>query len=253
MHFNVLGSRRLAGVAFAAATIAGLGLCTAGPAAAVTDDSVVFVSSYPGKSVRYLAGDHANDVTVTINTGDEGTIVFTDPNAVNLSTSSPCTLTNSTTVTCPKYSGPADTDKVFFVSVIGNGGDDTMTSEGFGMVKGSTFRPISLTMSGFAGNDTITANGGMSSLIGGDGNDTLTSGPGHTGDPQFKDRVLGDNGDDVIDTWSNSSDSDGIYCDTQYAQIYLNVLDRDSSDIEYSYFAWPTSIPSCQDDDVTIH
>ena len=119
MKVRSRGSRRLIAATATAAAIAGLGLCTAGPAAAVTDDSVVFVSSYPGKSVRYMAGDHANDVTVTINTGDSGTIEFVDPNAVNLSTSAPCTLVNSTTVTCPKYSGPLDTDKVFNISVIG--------------------------------------------------------------------------------------------------------------------------------------
>jgi|GEM_PF-1931115 len=245
--------RRMVGIAVAGVAVAGLVVLAEGPAAAATDDTVVFVSSYPGKAVRYLAGDHANDVTVTINTGDEGTIVFVDPNAVNLSTSAPCTLTNSTTVTCPKYSGPADTDKVFSVSVIGYGGADTLTSEGFGMVKGSTFRPIAVTLSGFADDDIITANGGYSSLVGGDGEDTLTSGPGTSTDPQFRDTIYGNNGDDIIDTWSNSTDVDGIYCDNQADNTYLNVLDRDSGDVEYSYFVWPTSIPSCLDDDVTVH
>jgi Ca2+-binding RTX toxin-like protein len=244
MQLRVLG-RRLAATASAAVAIAGIALVTAGPAEAVTDDTVTFSTVYPGKAISYNGGDHANSVTVTINTGDTGTIVFQDPNAVNLSTNSPCTLTNSTTVTCPKSDGSTDADKVYNVTVVGNGGDDSLTAGGFGMVKGSTFRPIKVTLSGFAGNDTLTANGGFSGLVGGAGNDTLKSGPGTSTDPQFRDVVDGGDGDDVIDTWSNSTDVDGIYCDTSNYSLYYNTLDRDSGDVKYH-----TNPPDCDVDNV---
>lgn len=238
--------RRLVAVASAAVAAGGLALVTAGPAEAVTNDTVTFSIVYPGRAISYNGGDHDNAVTVTVNTGDSGTIVFHDPNAVNLSTNSPCTLTDSTTVTCPKSDGSSDADKVYNVSVIGNGGNDSLTSEGFGFVKGSTFRPIRVTLSGFGGTDTLTANGGYSALVGGDGNDTLTSGPGANADPQFKDSLDGGNGDDTFDSWSNSSDPDAITCDWNNFSLYYNTVDRGSNDSLVH-----TNPPDCDSD--TVH
>ncbi|WP_432947567.1 hypothetical protein ACQPXM_11265 [Kribbella sp. CA-253562] len=146
-------------------------------------------------------------------------------------------------MTCPKNVGSSDTDKVFGVSVVGNGGDDELTSTGFGMVSGSTFRPIAVTLSGSAGNDTLTADGGYSNLVGGTGDDTLTSGPGGSDEPQFRDHIYGSEGNDTIDTVTNSSDVDVVYCDTQYDQSYTDTLTRGSNDVEAKYFAFPNHIP----------
>ena len=212
--------RSAVGIAHRVGAIALVGVVSAlistVPAAATTNDTVTFGIQYPGRGITYSGGDHANNVNVDV--GDTS-IVFTDSNAVNLSTNSPCVLTNSTTVTCPKYAndGSSDTDKVYTISVLGNAGNDTLTSSGYGMVHNSTFRPIQVTLSGWGDNDTITALGGYSSLVGGPGADTLTSGPGKSmGDSQFKDKIYAANdGSDVIyaDAAHGSGDADTITCD----------------------------------------
>lgn len=249
---SVRTRRLVATVLLGVATAATLGPVQAsatkgGGNTVLTNDVVTFVNSYPGKSARYFGGGHANDVTVDISGSD---IVFTDTNAVGLSTSSPCTLVNSTTVSCPKVNGPLDSDKVFAVSVIGNGGDDTLTAEGWSWVYGSTYNPIGVTLSGFDGNDTLTANGGYSWLVGGTGNDTLTSGPGTTTGLAPKDRILGQQGDDTIETVTNSSDLDGIECDPQGDLNYEDWLTRNSYDVDTYYT--PFELKSTDCDHTTI-
>lgn len=247
------GARRAVPVAVVAAAAA---LAWAAPgyaanptASAVGTDKVTMSQSYPGRAISYAGGDHANQVTVHIG---ETSIVFTDPAAVGLSTTAPCVLTNSTTVTCPKAVGPEDTDKVFNVSVIGNGGNDQLSSSGFGMVSGSTFRPVAVTLSGFAGNDTIVAGGGMSQLVGGLGDDYLQSGPGTSTSSQFRDMLYGSEGNDTINTTINSPDVDGIYCDTQQNQSFTDWLTRNAADVQYGYFVYPFSSIGGGCDNVTI-
>lgn len=233
------GSRYFAAAAFVGIVAAVLAPMPAsadkGGARILTNDYVAVSSQYPAKQAVYYGGDHANDVTVDVGGTD---IVFTDPNAVGLSTSAPCTLVNSTTVTCPKTDGAGDTNKIVYATVLGYGGDDTLTAEGWSWVDGSSYTPIRTTLNGFAGDDTITANGGYSHLYGHDGNDTITSGPGTTTGAAPWDIIEGMNGDDTIDTATNSTDRDGIHCDNNGSFSYTNWLTRESDDVD-TYYAIP--------------
>lgn len=244
-------TRKLHSVLTAAATLAltaiALSPMTSGDAFAAgasvqaTTDTVYFEFQYPGRGIRYYGGSHANNVNVDV--GDTY-ITIHDTAAVGLSVvanpSNACQLLDSTTARCVKVVGTSDADKVFSVSIIGNDGGDTMTSTGFGMVYGSTYRPIQVTLSGWGGNDTITAYGGYTTIVGGPGDDYLTSGPGY---PAYSsDRIYGSEGSDHIFTRTNSSDTDVIYCDTQYDQVYTDWVERDSYDPMPTYFSFPNTV-----------
>ncbi|MEO3813464.1 hypothetical protein ABGB17_31085 [Sphaerisporangium sp. B11E5] len=213
-------------------------------------DTVAVQSGYEGKTIVYDGGDHANQVSVDVGATS---IVFHDPAAAGLTATAPCVLTNATTVTCPKQTGGSTSDRVINVSVLGHGGDDTLTSTGFGMVTGSVYRPVALTLSGFDGDDVITAAGGLSSILGGDGDDTLTSGPGKTqGLEHFGDKVDGGRGGDVIDIATTSPDKDGVSCDPTGDHSSTDTLVRDAGDIEYSHVVFPNPPIGSGCDAVTI-
>jgi hypothetical protein len=229
-----------------ALTAAALSPMTAGHAFAAgastqsTTDTVNFEFQYPGRGVRYDGGSHANNVNVDI---DVNYITIHDTAAVGLSIVSnvpnACQLLDPTTVRCVKVVGPSPGDKVFSVSIIGNDGDDTMTRTGFGTVYGTT-QILPVTLSGWGGNDTITSYGGYTSIVGGPGDDYLTSGPGT---PSYStERIYGSEGNDHIYTRGNSSDTDIIYCDTQYDQAYTDWVERDSYDKMPKYFSFPNTV-----------
>ena len=244
-----LSKARIARLAAVAAVVA------AGPATLVLGTSqaalaanptmtVMYTNSYPDLAVNYFPGTSGSTVTVDIPTGDSSRIVFHDANAssMTLQTDIPgkgCTLDDSTTISCPKAvtDSSGNLRKVFNVGVIGSDGNDHFTSTGFGMVTGSTFTPIAVTLSGWGGNDTLTADGGHSSLVGVDGNDTLTSGPGSsTGGADSAD---GGAGNDTIDVYTSSPDADGVHCGAGTDSVTAS-----NSDIRYDTTA-------CES--VTIH
>jgi hypothetical protein len=216
-----------AGVAFPGHAVAGKG------ASVQTNDVVIFESSYPGQAIRYEGGSHDNDVSVDIGATS---IVIVDNNAVGLSTNSPCTLDSSTQVTCPKTNGGSlDSDKVFNVTIKTNDGNDTLVSTGTGTVSGSS-QPIKVTLTGFGGDDTATATGGYSYVIGGDGDDILTSGPGTSG---YSEYVYGNAGNDTIYTDGSSTDLDRIYCDNNLDLGYTDTVYKENQDIIMGYPHWP--------------
>ncbi|WP_440073262.1 hypothetical protein [Streptosporangium sp. OZ121] len=218
----------------AAALVAGIAaaVLTGTPAHAATDDAVLFYASYQnnGQLVVFNGGDHANNVSVDVGASS---IVITDTAAVNLTAQAPCAVTSSTTVVCPKELPGADSpgERVVGVAVNGHDGDDTLTSSGFGLISGQTFRPISVGLSGWAGDDTLVATGGLSHLLGGPGDDSLTSGPGYPAYPHSKDRLSGQDGNDTINSVTNSPDVDEIACDEMTNMSFTDWLTRDSGDI----------------------
>jgi len=237
----------------------------ASPASAAGNpvNTVQFTITGGDPSVRYFPGSGDSTVSVNVPDGDNSRIVFQNANAITMTLISdvspnPCRQDNPTTVSCAKFvNSNGNLLTVTSASVIGAGGNDRFTASGAGMVYQSTFRPIQVTLSGFQGNDVLTAAGGYSSLVGGPGDDTLTSGPGAPGG-FFSDRVAGGAGNDIIDTATNSPDVDGITCDDQAdvapdPDTYLSdSLTRNATDTVFGYFVSPTvSLPSgC--DNVTI-
>jgi hypothetical protein len=226
----------------------GAGIAMPGQAAAGSgssvqvNDVVYFEQSYPGQHIRYEGGPHDNDVTVDIGASE---ILIVDVAAVGLSTNSPCYLdasSPSTTVHCPKTKGPLSSDKVFNVTIKTNDGNDTLVSTGTGTVSG-TSQPLKVTLTGFGGNDTITATGGYSAVIGGDGDDILTSGPGTVG---YSDYAYGNAGNDTIYTTGptsspagNSGDRDWIYCDNNLDLGYTDTVYKESQDVIGTYYHNP--------------
>jgi hypothetical protein len=228
------GAARLAVAAVVAAGPAALVLGTGQAALAANPAmTVMYANSYPDVAINYFTGTSDATVTVDIPTGDSSRIVFHDANAsaMTLVTDIPgkgCTLDDPTTISCPKAvtDSSGNLRKVFNVGVIGSDGNDHFTSTGFGMVSGSTFTPIAVTLSGWGGNDTLTADGGHSSLVGVDGNDTLISGPGSS--TGGADSIDGGAGDDTIDVFTNSPDADGVHCGNGTDSVVMN-----SPDIRY--------------------
>ena len=205
---------------------------TADRASVQTNDTVYFEVSYSGYRIRYEGGSHANDVSVDVGDTD---IVIVDNNAVGLSASSQCTVDSLTQVTCPKDVGSGSADKVFNISILGNDGDDTLTSSGYGLVSGSS-QPIKVTLAGWGGDDTLVATGGYSGITGGPGDDDITSGPGTSG---YNEYIYGQDGNDTIHTDGDSTDLDRIYCDDNLDLGYTDVVHKENQDIIMGYPHWP--------------
>ena len=245
-------SRLLAAVALTAASAV---VATSSPASATRTLNTVWFG-YPTSGITIFGSESADTISVSIPTGDNSRIVFQTANASSMTiadqgsfTGGPqCRLDDSTHISCPKFAHDTNNSLVAVntIDVEGWGGADQLSLSGFGTVYQST-QPIQATLSGWEGNDTLTATGGYSWIVGGSGDDTITSGPGSTG---VHDQIYGGAGNDTIDTETNSSDVDTIYCDDQVDVVpnpdtYLSdSLNKDSGDNVGSYFVYPNSYPS---------
>ncbi|MFC0626001.1 hypothetical protein [Kribbella deserti] len=227
--------RLLVGIAALISVFAGTAVVGVAPASGVrTYLTVIYGNSYPELGITYFTSEGADVVSVEVESGDNGRIIFRDPNAAAMSLiddqpGTACTLDDAVTISCAKSvvdgNNPPSLRRVHNVSVVSWGGDDVIASAGFGMVMGSTYTPITVTLSGWEDADTLTATGGRSRLIGGTGDDRLVSGPGT---PNFRDSLDGGEGNDTIDSVTGSPDLDGVYCRTGTDHVV-----KDTGDILY--------------------
>lgn len=245
----------------------GATIATTTPASATrTLSTVRYGGSYPDLGITYWASESTDDINVDVPAGNNR-IVFTDPNASSMTitddgsvTGTLCTLDDSTHISCPKfaYDSNPNLHKVYNVSVIGWDGADDLSATGAGMVidhvtagvgYDSTFTPIQTNLSGWEADDTVSSTGGFSFMTGGPGDDTLSSGPGKIAGAgsQFTDHLYGGAGNDTIDTVTNSTDADVVYCDdlvdvTPNPDTYLSdSLTKNTGDTVPNYFVPPSS------------